>query len=294
MLIYDLLDGSSSESIATAATKKRKRGDRSRAKHARMSSPMENLSPGSIHSMTPQTSKTSRKAGHKSSHKKEFKRDKSKSKSAMSHEALRSTPPGSIQRELTPKASSDQKHMKDPVSTKPMNPFELPGLPASEFIVPRELGLGILDCSSEKETSYEPVSEYLPEQHNEAPTPYTPGLHAVSHYNERIWSQCESACDTLLARQMYDELYDISTRIEDIMRGISVMLENKGAMDDCHEYDGLECHFDGYDFEPESAGGFMGGPENPLELSDGEGNALFVSSDERTCPGESGGVPGDE
>ncbi|KXG54697.1 uncharacterized protein PGRI_078410 [Penicillium griseofulvum] len=243
--------------------------------------------------MTPQTSKSSRKAGHKSSHKKELKRDKSASKSNMSLETIRSTPPGSTLRELTPKSSSDQKPMTDAVSTKPMNPFELPDLPGPEFIVPRELGLGIFDCSSEKETSYEPVSEY-PMQHNEVPTPYTPGLHAVSQYNERIWSQCESASDTLLARQMYDELYDISTRIEDIMRGIRVMLENKGAMDDCHEYDGFGCHFDGYDFEPEFADGFMDGPENPFELSDGEGNALFVSSDERTCPGDSGGVPEDE
>ncbi|KAJ5824463.1 hypothetical protein N7447_006803, partial [Penicillium robsamsonii] len=286
--VKDLRDDNSSESIETVATKKRKRGDRPGAKRLRISSSMETMSPGSIHSKTSKSSKTSRKSSRKSSGKKESKRDDSVTKSAMSREILRSTPPESTLREPTPKPSGQQ-ISKVAASTKPMNPFELPDLSASEYIVPRELelGLGIFDCSSERETSYEPVSEYLPEQHNEAPTPYTPVLRGVSQYNERIQRQCGGVCETWLARQMYDELDDISTRIEDIMRGIRVMLEQKGAMDDCDEFNGLNYHFG------ESPGAFEGGPENPFELSDGEDNELFVA-DERAHPGESGVVSGDE
>ncbi|KAJ5503055.1 hypothetical protein N7463_005929 [Penicillium fimorum] len=212
-----LLDDNSSDLIETVATKKRKRGDRSGAKHLRMSSSMETMSPGSIHSKTFK-SKTSRKSSRKASHKKEPKRDNSVTKAAMSQAA----------------------------SIKPVSPFELPDLPVSEFIIPRDLGLGlgIFHCSSERETSYEPVSEYLPEQHNEVPTPYTPVLRGVSQYNERIRSQCGSVCEPWLARQMYDELANISTRIEDIMRGIRVMLGQKGVMDDCDEYDGFDYHFE--------------------------------------------------
>ncbi|KAJ5365070.1 hypothetical protein N7517_007956 [Penicillium concentricum] len=262
--VKDLLDGSSSDSIETVATKKRKRGDRSGAKHLRMSSSKETLTLGSIHSRTPKTSKSSRKSSHK--------RDGGVTKSEP----------------------SDQQISNEAPSAKPKNRFELPGFPPSEFIVPRdlELGLGIFDCPPERETSYEPVSEYLPEQHDEVPTPYTPVLRGVSQYNERIRSQCGGTCENWLARQMYDELDDISTRIEDIMRGIRVMLEQKGAMDDCEDFDGFDHHFGDYHFE-ESPGVFEGGPENPLELSDGENNALFVA-DERARPSESGVVSGDE
>jgi hypothetical protein len=41
----------------------------------------------------------------------------------------------------------------------------------------------------------------------------------------RIWNQYGGKCETWLARQLYDELHDITTRIGDIMRGILLMLD---------------------------------------------------------------------
>ncbi|KAJ5170702.1 uncharacterized protein N7500_003485 [Penicillium coprophilum] len=289
--VKDLLDDSSSESIDTVATKKRKRGDRSGAKYLTTSSAMETLSPGSIHSKTP---KTSRNRLHKSLHKKGSRRGNSPTEYAMPHEILRSTPPTSTLREFAPK-SSDQKVAKEATSTMPTptNSFELGDLPPSEFIVPRDLefGLGIFDCSSERENSCNPVSEYLLEQQNEMPTPYTPVLRAVSQYNERLRGQCGSGCETQMVRQMYDELGDISERIENIMRGISVMLE-KNVMDDC-EFNGFDDQF-GDHSEEEFPGALKGGSKSPLGWSDGEDNALFVA-DERVYPGECGsGVYGDD
>ncbi|KAJ5964683.1 uncharacterized protein N7479_004559 [Penicillium vulpinum] len=274
--VKDTVDVDSSDSIATITTKKRKKGDRSGAKRLKMSSSMETLSPASIHSKT-----------SKGSHK-ESKRNKNKTKSAVSHEMLSATPSEFTGFGIPLKLSSDQKVSKQAASTTPTNPFELTGLPASEFIYPRDLGL--FDCSSEEsEPSYEPVSEYLPEQRNEIPTPYTPVLRAVSQYNQRAWSKCGSVCETWLARQMYEELDDISTRIGNIMRGIKGMLEEKEAMDNCDDFDGFD-GFDGFDnhFEDgDTLGPFNGsGPGNPLELSGGEDGALFVSSDERAYSGE--------
>ncbi|CAG8889581.1 unnamed protein product [Penicillium egyptiacum] len=235
-----------------------------------MSSSMETVSPGSIHSKTSKTS-------HKHSPNKELKRDNSAIKSAISRGMQQSTSPGPSRLELSPKPSLEQKAANDNVSTKPTNPFELADIPPSDFIFPRDVELGLFDYpSNERETSYEPVSECLPEQRNEVATPYTPALRTVSQYTQRIRGQCGSKCETWLARQMYDELNDISTRIEDIMRGIRVMLEKRGPSDD---FEGLgEYHLEA----EESYDAFKGGcPEDPLELSDGEDNALFVNADER-------------
>ncbi|KAJ6180261.1 hypothetical protein N7519_010722 [Penicillium mononematosum] len=272
-------DVDSSESIATPATKKRKR-DGSRS----MSSSMETISPGLIHS---NTSKTSHKRSPK-----EAKRDNSATKSAMSREMQQCTSPEPTGLELPPKPSSEQKAVNDNVSTN-TNPFGLAGLPPSEFVFPRDVDLGLFDYpSDERETSYElePVSECLPEQRDEVPTPYTPVLRAVSQYNQRIWSQCGAKCETWLARQMYYELDDISIRIEDIMRGIRAMLEMRGPSDD---FDGLgEHHFEA----EESHGSFKGGgPEDPWELSDEDDSALFVSgTDELSSSDEFSGFSGDE
>jgi hypothetical protein len=200
------------------------------------------------------------------------------------------TPPEPTRLELPPKPSTEQKAVNDNVSTN-TNPFELADLPPSEFLSPRDVGLGLFDYpSDERETSYEPVSECLPEQHDEVLTPYNPVLRAVSLYNQRIWSQCGGKCETWLARQVYDELDDISTRIEDIMRGIRVMLEMRGPSND---FEGLgEHHFEA----EESHGGFKGGgPEDPLELSDEDDNALFASgTDEPSSSDEFSGFSGDE
>jgi hypothetical protein len=89
---------------------------------------------------------------------------------------------------------------------------------------------------------------------------------------------------------VYDGLDDISTRIEDIMRGIRVMLEMRGPSID---FEGLgEHHFEA----EESHGGFKGGgPEDPLELSDEDDNALFASgTDEPSSSDEFSGFSGDE
>ncbi|KAJ5187159.1 hypothetical protein N7449_010153 [Penicillium cf. viridicatum] len=258
--VKDLLDVSPSESIKT---KKRKRGAGSRAKRLRMSSSMETISP--VSSINSKTSKKS----HKRSPKKESKRDNSATKSAMSHRMQQPASPECTQRELSPKSSSDQKAAKDTASTKPTNPFELPDLPPSEFIVPG-------------------VSDYIPEEHNEISAMYTPVSGAVSQYDQRIRSQHGGKCETWLARQMYHELDNISTQIDDIMGRIRMMLEKRGASEN---FEGLG----GYYFEDEeSPGAFKGGgPENPLELSDGDDNALFVSSDERACSGGLRGLSGD-
>lgn len=197
--------------------------------------------------------------------------------------------PECTQRELSPKSSSDQKAAKDTASTKPTNPFELPDLPPSEFIVPRGLELSLFNHSSdERETSYEPVSDYIPEEHNEISAMYTPVSGAVSQYDQRIRSQHGGKCETWLARQMYHELDNLSTQIDDIMGRIRMMLEKRGASENFES-------LGGYYFEDEeSPGAFKdGGPENPLELSDGDDNALFVSSDERACSGGLHGLPGD-
>lgn len=251
---------------------------------------METISPGSIHSKTSKTSKTS-KGSHKRSPNKERKRDKGASKSVISRGMQQSTSPEPTRLERSLKPSSDQKAAKDAASTKPTHPFELTDLPPSEFIHPRDLELDLFNCESdERETSHEPVSDYLPEQHNEeVPTPYTSALRVVSQYNQRTWSQSGSKCETWLARQMYDELDYISTRIEDIMHGIRVMLEHRGARDDFEDLG--DCYFEA----EESPGAFKGsGPENPLELSDGDDNALFVGSDERPCSDEFSGLSADE
>ncbi|CAG8234671.1 unnamed protein product [Penicillium nalgiovense] len=246
---------------------------------------METISPGSIHSKTSKTPKSS----HKHSHMKESKRDKSAINSAMSHEMQQCTSPEPTRLDLPPKPSSEQKTVNDNVSTN-TNPFELADLPPSEYVFPRHVDLGLLDYpSDERETSYEPDAECLSEQRNEVPTPYTPVLRAVSQYDQRIWSECGANCETWLARQMYDELEDISTRIEEIMRGIKVMLEMRGPSDD---FEGLgEHHFEAD--EPRCA--FKdGGPENPLELTDEEDNALFVNADEPSSSDEFSGFSGDE
>ena len=180
--------------------------------------------------------------------------------------------------------------MNDDVSTK-MNPFEFADLPISEFVFPREVGLDLFDYpSDERETSYEPVSECLPEQRDEVSTPYTSVLRAVSQHDRRIWSQCGGKCDTWLARQMYDELDHISTRIEDIMRGIRLMLEMRGPSSD---FEDLGKHHFGAE---QSDGAFSGsGPEDPLELSDKDGNALLVSRTDGSCSSdELSSVSGDE
>ncbi|CAI7594297.1 unnamed protein product [Penicillium discolor] len=276
----DLLDASPSGSIKT---KKRKRGVRSETKCPRMSSSMETISQASINS------KASKKS-HKRSSKKEPKRDNSATESAMSHGMQQPASPERTQRELSPKSSSDQKAVKDTASTEPTNPFEHPDLPPSEFVVPRGLELSLFNYSSdERETSYEPVSEYMPEEHNEISAMYTPVSRAVSQYDQRIQDRHGGKCETWLARQMYHELDNISTQIEDIMDKIRMVLEKRGAR---KNFEGRG----GYYFEDEeSPGAFRGGgPENPLELSDEDDNALFVSSDERVCSGELRGLSGDE
>lgn len=244
---------------------------------------METVSPAST------DSKTSKKS-HKRSHKKEPKGDNSTIKSAMSHGMQQPESPERAQRELSPKSSSDQKAAKDTASTKSTNPFELPDLPPSVFITPRGLELSLFNYSSdERETSYEPVSDYMPEEYKQISAMYTPVSRAVSQYDQRIQSRHEGKCETWLARQMYLELDNISNQIEDIMDKIRMMLEKRGASEN---FESLA----GYYFEDEeSPGAFKGGgPENPLELSDGDDNALFVSSDERACSGELRGLSGDE
>ncbi|KAL2701323.1 hypothetical protein AAEP93_008142 [Penicillium crustosum] len=275
--VKDPPNASPSESIET---KKRKRRGRSEAKHLRMSSSMETISQASI------SSKASKKS-HKRSSKKEPQRDNSAIKSAMSHGMQQPASPERTQRELSPKSSSDQKDVKDSTSTNSANPFEIPH--PSEFIVPRGLELSLFNYSSdERETSYDPVFDYIPDVHNEISAMYTPVSRAVSQYDQCIRNQHGRKCETWLARQMYHELDNISRQIEDIMDKIRTMLEKRGARDN---FDGLG----GYYFEDEeSPGVFKGGPENPLELSDGDDNALFVSSDERACSGELRGLFGDE
>ncbi|KAJ5977506.1 hypothetical protein N7501_000848 [Penicillium viridicatum] len=236
-------------------------------------------------------SKTSKKS-HKRSPKKEPKRDNNATKSTMSHGMQQSASPERTQRELPPKPSSDQKAVKDTASTKPTTPFELPDLPPSEFIVPGGLELSLFNYSSdETETSYEPGSDYMPEEHNPISAMYTPVSRAVSQYDQRIRSRHGGKCETWLARQMYQELDNISTQIDDIMGKIRMMLETRGARGARENFEGLG----GYYFEDEeSPGAFKGGPENPLELSDGDDNALFVSSDEQACSGELRGLSGVE
>ncbi|KGO62553.1 hypothetical protein PEX1_004410 [Penicillium expansum] len=275
----DLLDVNSSGSTVT---KKRKRGIRSRTKRLRMSSSMETISPEST------TSKTS----HKRSPKKEHRRDSSAAKSAIPPGMQQLTSPEHTQPELSPKASSEQKAAKDSASTKHTTPLELPDFQPSEFIFPHELELGPFDCSSdERGTSYKPTSDSLSEKHDEVPTPYTPALRVVSQYKQCISSQRGGKCDIWLARQMYGELEDISTRIEKVMHGITAMLEERGASDEFDAGGDFEGAGDYY-FETEESpcASKGGGPENPLELSDGDDNALFVGSDERACSDEFGGL----
>lgn len=158
---------------------------------------MEIISPASTNS------KTSKKS-HKRSHKKEPKGDNSTIKSAMSHGMQQPESPERAQRELSPKSSSDQKAAKDTASTKSTNPFELPDLPPSEFITPRGLELSVFNYSSdERETSDEPVSDYMPEEYKQISAMYTPVSRAVSQYDQRIQSRHEGKCETWLARQMY-------------------------------------------------------------------------------------------
>ncbi|KAG0152648.1 hypothetical protein PDIDSM_1128 [Penicillium digitatum] len=255
----------------STATRKRKRGGQSSAKRRRTSSSMETISLESTNSKT----------SHKRLPNKEPKRDDSVTKSGKSRGVQQATSPSRTQPELSPKASSEPKAAMDSVSTKHTKPLELPDLPPSEFIYPRKLDLGILEClSDERETTHESVSDNPSEQLTEVSTPYTPVLHAVSQYNQRIRSHCGA--------NMYDELGDISTRIEKIMHGITVMLEEREARDEF-------ASVGGYSFEAEeSPGAFKGGPENPLELSDGDDNALLGRSDERACSGEIGGLSASE
>ncbi|KGO64978.1 hypothetical protein PITC_041970 [Penicillium italicum] len=274
----DLLNVNSSE---LNATKKRKRGSGSK-KRRRMSSSMETISPEST--------------DFKTSLNKDPKRDESATKSVMSRGLKQFESPERPRPEILLKASSEPMAVKDSASTESTNPLELLNFPPSEFIFPRELDLGLFDCSSdERETSYEPVSDSLLERHNEVPTPYTPVLRAVSQYKQRISSQRGGKCERWLARQMYDELDDISTRIEKIMRGITVMLQKGEASDDLEAGDDLE-GAGGYYLEAgESSGASKGGgPENPLELSEEDDCALFVGSGERACSGESGGLSANE
>ncbi|KAJ5498474.1 hypothetical protein N7453_007525 [Penicillium expansum] len=237
-------------SSGSTVTKKRKRGSRSRTKRLRMSSSMETISPEST------TSKTS----HKRSPKKEHRRDSSAAKSAIPPGMQQLTSPEHTQPELSSKASSEQKAAKDSASTKHTTPLELPDFQPSEFIFPHELELGPFDCSSdERGTSYEPTSDSLSEKHDEVPTPYTPALRVVSQYKQCISSQRGGKCDIWLARQMYG-----------------------GDFEGAGDY-----HFEAGESPCASKGG---GPENPLELSDGDDNALFVGSDERACSDEFGGL----
>lgn len=239
---------------------------------------METISPGSIHSKTSETS-------HKRSPK-ESKRDNSATKSAMSREMQQCTSSEPARLELPPKPASEQKAVNDNVFTN-TNPFGLADLPPSEFVFPRDVDFDY-PCD-ERETSYEPVSECLPE-HPQVPTPYTPVLRAGSQYNQRIWNQYGGKCETWLARQLYDELHDITTRIGDIMCGIRLMLDMRGPSDG---FEGLgEHHFEA----EESHGALKGdGPEDPLELSDNDDKALFVSgTDEPSSSDEFSGFSGDE
>ncbi|KAJ5400371.1 hypothetical protein N7465_010860 [Penicillium sp. CMV-2018d] len=247
-----------------------------------MSSSMETISQAS------NNSKTSKRS-HKRSSNKEPKRDNSATMSTMSHGMQQPASPERTQRELPPKPSSDQKAVKNAASTKSTTPFELPDLPPSEFIVPGGLELSLFNYSSdETKTSYEPGSDYMPEEHNAISAMYTPVSRAVSQYDQRIRSRHGGKCETWLARQMYHELDNISTQIDDSMGKIRMMLETRGAREN---FEGLG----GYYFEDEeSPGAFKGGPENPLELSDGDDNALLVSSDEQACSGELRGLSGVE
>jgi hypothetical protein len=233
-------------------------------------------------------SKTSMKS-HKRSPNKEHKSDNSATKSAMSHGMQQRASPECTQRGLSPKSSSDRKAAKATASTKPTNPFELPDIPPSEFIVPRGLEWSLFNYPSDKkETSHEPVSDYMPEEHEEISAMYTPVSRAVSQYDQRIRSQHGGKGETWLARQMYHELDNISTQIDDIMGKIRIMLEKRGARENLLGLGGY------YLEDEESPSVFKGGPENPLELSDGDDNALFVSSDERAYSGELCGLSGDE
>ncbi|CAI7576636.1 unnamed protein product [Penicillium glandicola] len=213
--------------------------------------------------------------------KKRKRRARSEAKRLRMSSSMETISPESIHSETSHKHSSNKEAKRDNTAIKSAMSRGMQKSPSPERTqLEREYKLS--DQKAMKDTaSIKPATPF-------PPTPYNPALRALSQYNQHVWSQCGSACETWLARQMYHELDDISTRIEEIMHGIRVLLEKRGARDD---FEGLgDDHFEA----EEAHGEFKGcGPENPLELSDEEDNALFMSSDELSCS-ESSGLSGDE
>ncbi|KAG0154213.1 hypothetical protein PDIDSM_1593 [Penicillium digitatum] len=164
---------------------------------------------------------TNSKTSHKRLPNKEPKRDDSVTKSGKSRVCSRPPLPRVLSLNYHPRHHRNRRPQWT-LSLPSTKPLELPDLPPSEFIYP----------ASWIWTTHESVSDNPSEQLTEVSTPYTPVLHAVSQYNQRIRSHCGSKCETWLTRQMYDELGDISTRIEKIMHGITVMLEEREARDE--------------------------------------------------------------